>query len=256
MDHVLQLLKERNLLSHNNQGIRVITASQKEGMDFTKELLLRIVDTRTMLLLSGGRTPKELYGEIAKEEVLIPGAVGLIDERYDINPLHKNSNQRMLQDVGILRYLQMRGIPFHSILKGEEREKTASEYDKTLRELFSLYQKTIGILGIGLDGHTAGIPAKSSKLKVESIKSDLGYDFVTQYDDGRSIASGGYGERVTMTFLGLSMLDMHIVLVFGDDKKEALDEMFDGSSESEIPSRFYKRPEIAKKTILITDQHI
>jgi len=65
-----------------------------------------------------------------------------------------------------------------------------------------------------------------------------------------------FKERITMTFLGLSMLDILIVLVFGNEKQNALKLLFSEGSEEEIPSRFYQRPDIAKKTLLITDQQL
>jgi len=66
----------------------------------------------------------------------------------------------------------------------------------------------------------------------------------------------GYGERITMNFQALAMLDLNIVLVLGKDKREALKLMFDTGKIEEIPARFYKREDIAVKTILITDQII
>ena len=65
-----------------------------------------------------------------------------------------------------------------------------------------------------------------------------------------------FKERITMTFLGLSMLDVFIVLVFGEDKKDALEKVFTEGPEEEVPGRFFKRPEIAKRTLLITDQKV
>jgi 6-phosphogluconolactonase/glucosamine-6-phosphate isomerase/deaminase len=75
--------------------------------------------------------------------------------------------------------------------------------------------------------------------------------FVIGYDDG-----GKYGERVTMSFLGLSMLDILLVLVFGKEKREALELVFSEGREEDVPGRFFKRPEIAKRTLLITDQEV
>lgn len=251
MDKADQLIKEKNLLSHHNQGIIIITTPQDTGRKFVKELLYRLVDSKTFLLLSGGKTPKELYSEYAHEEKLRPGAVGQIDERYG-EPFHENANQKMMEGTGILRYLQMRDIPFYPILKGESREDTAMQYDATLRDLFSVYQRSIGILGVGADGHTAGIPASQKVWEEFSIANRGRTEYVIDYDDHGVF----YNERVTMTFAGLSMLDLLIVLVFGDDKKKALNLMLEEGSEDEIPARFYTRPDIAKKTLIITDQRI
>ena len=249
------LIKEQNLLLHQYSGISVVTVEdQQKGFDVASNILFSIVDKRSVLYLSGGKTPKELYAKLAKEEILTPGAVGLVDERYGPR-LHADSNEKMIQDAGFLRYLEMLDIPFYPILQKElSREETAAEYDGKLRSLQSTFPKHVGILGIGEDGHTAGIPAGSQKSKVKSQKSDIynTTDLVTEYND----TSGKYGERVTMTFMGLAMLDILLVLVFGSAKRDSLKLVFSEGLEEEVPGRFYKRPEIARKTLLITDQEI
>jgi 6-phosphogluconolactonase/glucosamine-6-phosphate isomerase/deaminase len=50
------------------------------------------------------------------------------------------------------------------------------------------------------------------------------------------------------------MQDLLIVLVFGEDKKAALESLFASGSEEEIPARFYKRREVAEKVLIVTDQ--
>jgi 6-phosphogluconolactonase/glucosamine-6-phosphate isomerase/deaminase len=245
------ILKQKNILTHHNSGILIAKAADNlEGISLARGIVDEVVDKKTFVLLSGGRTPKELYKSLATEEALQPGAVGMVDERYG-EKFHVDSNEKMIEASGLLRYLSLRHIPFYPILaKGETREEIADDYNSILRELQSVYQTSIGILGIGLDGHTAGIPSLSSKVKVQKSKLFSGTNLVTEYHD----VGGKYGERVTMTFLGLSHLDLFLVLVFGDDKKEALDLVFSEGSEEEVPGRFYRRPEIAKKTLIITDQ--
>lgn len=251
MDHIEKLLKERNLHSHLNEGILLVTTSQKEGTEFVKELLYRIINQQSLLLLSGGSTPKKLYEELAKEERVIPGGVLQIDERFGA-PLHKNSNQKMMEESGILRYFQMRDISFYKMLTGVDRIEAALRYDATYHDLLSIYQKAVGVLGIGSDGHTAGIAGNRADFKNPLFEVGRKDDFVSEFDD----LKGSFKERVTLTFTGLSMLDLFIVMVFGDDKKEALKLLFEEGSEEEIPAKFYKRPEIAKKTVLITDQRL
>ena len=78
------------------------------------------------------------------------------------------------------------------------------------------------------------------------------HDFVTSYND----ASGKYGERITLTFAGLSLLDFIIAIIFGKDKKQALQNALSQGSLEEVPSRIFQTREIAKKTLFITDQKI
>jgi 6-phosphogluconolactonase/glucosamine-6-phosphate isomerase/deaminase len=258
VNELTTLIKEQNLLAHQYSGISVVTVeNQQEGFDAALNILSRIIDKKSVLYLSGGRTPKELYFKLARDESLTPGAVGMVDERYG-ERFHENSNERMIRDTGFLRYLEMLDMPFYPILQaGLSRVETAHEYDAKLRSLQSTFPKHIGILGIGEDGHTAGLPAgapafaEGSGEAKQNSKIYNTSDLVTEYDDG-----GKYGERVTMTFMGLAMMDILLVLVFGSAKRNALKLIFGEGREEEVPGRFYKRPEIARKTLLITDQEI
>ena len=246
------LFKKLNVRSHRNQGITVCNVEDaKAGVDLVKQILYTVVDRKTVLYLSGGSTPKALYAKLAKEEKLKPGAMGQIDERYGM-PLHQNSNQLMMRDTGILRYFEILDIPFYPILRSKTRSETAEDYDQKIRELNAVYSKSTAIMGIGDDGHTAGLPALSSKVKVQNSKLYDNFTLVTEYND----TTGKYGERITTTFLGLEMIDLLIVLVFGSAKQNALELMFSDGSEEDVPARFYKRADIAKKTLLITDQNV
>lgn len=243
--------KERNTFQKEGMIVSVVPTVTK-GFTLAKELLYKLVDTKTVLYLSGGKTPKELYVDLAHEEVVHPGAVGLVDERYG-EKFHDSSNEKMLRDSRFLRYLEMRDIPFYPMLIGEQgRVDTARTYDEKIRELNTTFTRSIATLGIGLDGHTAGIAGNRDDFTNPLFSSAEKDALVSEFDD----ETGMFKQRVTMTFLGLSMMDVLIVIVFGADKKEALQALFSEGSEEEVPSRFLKRPEVAEKTILITDQNI
>lgn len=255
-----QVLEQKNILFYLTEGITVATvANLHEGFILTEEILYGILDNKTVLYLSGGSTPKELYKKLAAEEKLSVGAVGMVDERFGPK-LHNISNEKMLQETGLLRYLQMRDIRFYPILQNKTCQETAKNYDEKLRILNATYQKSVAVLGLGADGHTAGIaPLRQgflgqagSEFKNPLFDDERKYLLASEFDDQK----GPFKERVTMTFWGLSMLDVLIVLVFGSAKQNALEQMFESGSEKEIPARFFKRPEIAKKTLLITDQRV
>lgn len=223
-----------------------VVKNPKEGIELLKKLLYSCIDSKTALFLSGGKTPKNVYLELALEKKISPGVVAMVDERYG-EPMHEKSNEKMFEDSGILNFFKNKNTPFYPMLKKNlDLENTAFQYDKTIRNLFSNFPKSVGILGIGQDGHIASLPPgiKNSKLKSQNYVEDI-HNF-----------SIDPKERITMTFLGLSMLDLLIVLVLGKEKKEALKRMFEGGSIEEIPARFFTKPEIAKKTILITDQKV
>lgn len=245
------VLKKRNVLSHKNQRITVAAVpNSNTGIDLAKAILYAVVDKKIVLYLSGGSL-KSLYEMLAKEGEIIPGAVGLVDERYG-EKFHPNSNEKMIQDTQFLRYLHLRNIPFYPVLQNKTRQDSAEEYDARFRELNNSYPKSIGLLGIGPDGHTSSLAPNRPDFTNPMFDPALKHLLVSEFNDPKS----HYGERVGMTFLGLSMLDLLIVPVFGSSKQKALNLMFEDGPEVEIPARFFKRPEIAKKTLLITDQQI
>ena len=221
--------------------------SPQEGIEVSKKFLYEMVSKRSVLFLSGGSTPKTLYEILAKEKKLKTGAVALVDERFG-EKLHENSNEKMIEDTG------NQNIRFYPILEDKSFEQTTKDYDETVRYLFNYFPKSIGILGVGVDGHTAGIPAgvQSSSVRRAQDKAEKETDLVTSFNDFPAAQK----ERITLTFLGLSKLDQIIVLVFGKNKKKALRLVFKSGSVAQIPSRFLTQQAISDKVTLITDQTI
>ncbi len=252
-DQIEQIFKKQNIFSHKNQGITVANVEDaKAGVELASALLYEVIDRKTVLYLSGGNTPKALYAKLAHDEILIPGALGQVDERYG-PPMHQSSNQLMIAGSGLARYLEIRDIPFYPMLKPDRaRDETASDYDEKIRSLNSVFPKSVAILGIGPDGHTSSIIPNREDFKNPWFEESQKNLLISEFNDPNS----SYKERVGMTFLGLEMLDFMILLVFGEDKKRALERMFEDGNEKDIPARFFKREEIAKKTLLITDQRV
>lgn len=244
---------EQGILVSNKDGIMVASVENpQKGLFLARDVLYKMVDPKTALFLSGGRTPKELYEIVGNEKKLTAGAVALIDERYG-EKFHDNSNEKMIQDSGLLAYLESRNIQFYPILQDSMcREDSALQYDETVRYMFSHFPKTAAILGVGLDGHTAGIAGNRNDFSNPIFNPEQKNRMVSDFND----STGMFKERITMTFLSLSQLDFMMVLVFGDDKKNALEDMFIPGDREEIPSRFFRESEIAKKTLLITDQTV
>ncbi|MCL5434937.1 MAG: 6-phosphogluconolactonase [Patescibacteria group bacterium] len=247
------------------QGINIIKVKNpKEGFEVCKNLLYKNVSKTSVLFLSGGSTPKFLYEILAKEQKLSVGAVAMVDERYitssKIIPIKsgqkskiggslEGTNEKMISDTGLVSYIENHARFYPILQKNENIEGTALRYDDTVRYLFNYFRKSVGILGIGADGHTAGLSAgiDNSEFIIQN-KSDL----VTSLNN----FPGEYKERITLTFLGLSKLDLIIVLAFGKEKNKALKLTFKEGSVEEVPARFLLQKGIAEKTILITDRSI
>lgn len=230
----------------------LIMENPEEGLDKVRDILYQAVDGKTSLFLSGGSTPEPLYKKLAEEKELKAGAVGMVDERFG-EPFHPRSNEAMMQSTGLLAYLETQNTRFYPVLQaGKNQEEVTLDYDQTARSLLLNFPRSVAVLGIGDDGHTAGIAPDRKDFQNPIFKETEKHLFVSGFDD----PTGSFKERVTLTFEALERMDVLLILTFGEKKKEALQKMFLAGPIEEIPSRFYLRPNIAPKTLLITDQKI
>ena len=211
MEGVRKFLLQEQQKFFQRDGIATITVSDStEGVTLVENMLQKIVDKRTVIYLSGGKTPKMLYSRLS-ESGLQAGAVGMIDERYG-KKFHDKSNELMMKETGLLRTMELQGVQFYPILQFDtSREETADDYDQKVRELLAQYTKNVGILGIGTDGHTSSIIPNRPDFHNPLFDAEHKNLFVSQFNDEKS----AYHERIGMTFLGLSMLDVIIILIFG-----------------------------------------
>src|SRR3990167_6502746 len=120
MDRV-KLLQE---IAHKEKnGIFVVTVPSAVSANKTiKKILDNYCDSKTALFLSGGKTPRKLYGEISSEKTLKAGAVLMVDERFG-EKLHRHSNELMIQGTGLLKYFESRNVRFYPILADEQEIK-------------------------------------------------------------------------------------------------------------------------------------
>ncbi len=217
--------------------MKIIKCKDKnEASKKALELILQIIDKNTLLLLSGGTSPDLLYRLMVQERIR-PGAVAMIDERYGL-PMHENSNEKMIFNSGLADYINKEGIPFHKILTGADMEETTKHYEQIIRDLFKKFSRKVAVMGIGSDGHTAGI---KPGLEINPAK------LVVSFDD----INGPFGKRITLTFKALAQIDEFIVLSFGENKRLALRKMSTERDKNLIPAVFYT--ECSGKVTLLTD---
>lgn len=270
-------LKAEKAKFQDREGLTLVTVeSQAKGLEIAKKILYLLTEKNpnTILFLSGGKTPEDLYKQLSKEEKLKVKAVAMADERFG-SRLHNNSNEGMIKDTGLLNYFESQNIPFYPIItetaryapngvndngnRMETQEWLADNYSRlffpTLNEGSKFeFAKRVAVLGIGKDGHTAGI-APNRKDFTNPIFSK--YLWVDSFNDPKSMDEGGFGTRITLTFKALRSMDTLLVLAFGEEKREAISKIFKQGPLEEIPARFYvSEPQIAQRTIFITDQKI
>jgi 6-phosphogluconolactonase/glucosamine-6-phosphate isomerase/deaminase len=147
--------------------------------------------------------------------------VSLTDERY--GPAgHKDSNWQQLKDAGF----NLPGATMQPVLSGGTIQATSELFAKQLSKDLDACDYSIGLFGIGLDGHTAGILPDSSA----GSSSDL----ATYYD-------GEVYQRVTITPRTIGMLDEIVVFAFGKEKWPVLDKLDSEVSASVMPAQLLKQ---------------
>lgn len=131
--------------------------------------------------------------------------VTITDERYGLVG-HKNENWQQLLDAGF----KLPGASLYRPLIGKDTEPTRISFNNWLSEHISNANYKIGIFGLGIDGHTAGIKPHSS-----AVSSN---DLVTFF-------KGDDFERITITFPAIRQLDEAIIQASGKLKRSAIHEL-------------------------------
>jgi 6-phosphogluconolactonase/glucosamine-6-phosphate isomerase/deaminase len=176
-------------------------------------------------LLSGGsniapaiRIMDKIPGELSSSLTL-----ALIDERYGAVG-HPGSNWQQLKDAG---FNHKNAHTIMCLETGLSHQQTALRYRQNIAAAFLESDVSIGLLGMGADGHIAGI---------------LPYSAAVQSTDLVAAYSGLDHERITLTFPALQKLSAIYTFAFGATKQEALMQLRDESLDIETqPAQFLKR---------------
>jgi 6-phosphogluconolactonase/glucosamine-6-phosphate isomerase/deaminase len=165
--------------------------------------------------------------------------VMLSDERY--GPLkHPDSNWQQLKQAGFV-------LPYANtveVLTDSPLDDTIRYYAETAEKAFAQADVVIAQLGIGPDGHIAGVLPGSPG--VESNEWVIGYDG-TKY--------GGQYQRVTLTLEALRHVDKALVYSAGESRLEALQNLRDRKlSLADEPSQvLHEIPDAVVMTVLFGD---
>ncbi|WP_455368920.1 6-phosphogluconolactonase [[Eubacterium] cellulosolvens] len=191
---------------------------------------------RFMLALSGGNTPRTLYGLFASEfSNRIPWEqVHLFwgDERY-VPKNHTHSNFAMAYDSFISRVNIPQGNVHRIPVEDDSPEKSAELYEMTLKQMFDIskekndYQSfDLILLGMGDDGHTASLfPTNPVLFEKQRLVCA-----VNAPPDMKPI------RRITITFPIINRANCVFFLISGSKKERILKLIF---KESEKAKNIY-----------------
>lgn len=181
------------------------------------------------LALCGGSTPRPVFRRLADTPDMDWSRIRIYwgDERT-VHPEHEDSNYRMTRET-LLSDVPLREDYIHRIRGEIEPERAAEEYESLLRETFCLARPgelprfDLMLLGMGADGHTASLfPGTAALDETDRL---VVANHVPQQDT----------VRVTLTFPVLNASRNVCFLVAGEDKAEALRDVFNDVCDGKRP---------------------
>ncbi len=199
--------------------IKFITSTEKKIVDnISSELITSLKKyPKTLWLVSGGSNiPIEIkIANNLPSDLTSNLIVALIDERFGhIN--HPDSNLQQLIKAGLK-------LPLSTIIPvlGSDHNnlsETIHQYNKILSKLFSETNiNIIGQLGIGEDGHIAGLLPNSEALTSNHLVDGYQSDTFT---------------RITLTPLALKKLNQIFVIALNPNKTQAIEKLFNNSFDT------------------------
>lgn len=176
------------------------------------ERLLEILHRhrRVVWIITGGSSIPQLCQVMAAVPEELSGrlAILLSDERYG-PPGHADSNMQQYLAAGFTPK-QATLVPV--LRDALDMKETAAIYNQAVATALSAADYRFATLGMGPDGHVAGILPESEAVNAGTL--------VTAY-------SAEKFERITLTFEALRQMDECMLLVFGEPKLQALKNLRD-----------------------------
>lgn len=185
-----------------------LTSDWEEGVAALYERLMQELSAgkNVLWLLCGGSNiaPAVKIMSMISPEASEHLTLLLVDERY--GPVdHPDSNCKQLIDAG---FKEKRATVLSVLHDGVSFTDTRARYETEVTKAFAAADIIIAQLGIGSDGHLAGIiPESTASYETEQLVASFHHnDF----------------DRLTMTFPALRHIQAAYIFAFGEDKKPAL----------------------------------
>ena len=203
-----------------------LVSIEKAQSDIKNRLVSELSDGKNVLwLISGGSNIKPtvaILNEIP-ENLTDKLTIMLIHELYG-EPCHEASNYHQYKEAG-LDPKKADMLPV--LLNRSTFEETIRHYNNETAEAFADNDVLIAQLGMGVDGHVAGILPHTIAARTNQLV--VGYEH-----DGK--------KKLTLTLASLEMMDSIYVLAYGEHKRDAINRLHDvGLAAEDQPAQFLKQ---------------
>ncbi|HLB50818.1 MAG TPA: 6-phosphogluconolactonase [Patescibacteria group bacterium] len=225
--------------------------ARREATRKLAALLKKFRNVPILLLLSGG-SAISILERFALRQNARNITISVIDERYSTDPLVNNflqiSQTRFYRSAEKNGVRSMRTVP----RKNESLSALALRWEKMLRAWKKRNPRgtIIATMGIGTDGHTAGIMPFAENEKIFLRRFNNSHRWVVGYDATRK--KNEHPLRVTTIIPFLRMIDHAIMFAVGSQKKNVLRRVLQQESAPHyVPARIIHD---MKDVYLFTDQ--
>lgn len=231
-----------------NNNLNIIY-SENPAHEAGKILNEELKGDKSVLLLTSGGSSFEILDYIEKENLSSKITIGIVDERVTENPEHSNFKQ--LQNLAFYKSAEESGVNFLDLdLSSDDLKKSGEKFEGEIKkwEEKNPGGKIICTLGIGKDAHIAGImPFPENKELFEELFENHQKQVVVYDAKGKN----EHSLRVTVTNTFLRKVDLAVVFVKGEEKRNALKEVLEGQEKVfEKPGRIIHN---MKKVFVCTD---
>ncbi|MEI7653558.1 MAG: 6-phosphogluconolactonase [bacterium] len=208
----------------------------------------------TLILLSAGSWVP-VYEHISKLPEILDCShitVGLVDERW-VSSDHADRNEKQIRNSKLVQYLELRGALFIPMIQDIEKDMKA-DADLVSQLYTGMKNERVNLfitIGIGTDGHIAGILPTSDKSSFD--RRYLTPAPVVYYETRPEETTNPHRQRLTITPDFIRSANEVIVYASGTGKKSVLDRLLRGNEQTySFPAQLLT--EMGEKATLFTDQ--
>lgn len=227
-----------------------------EAANFVRTRIAEILEKNDspVFLVSGGSSVTlylEIWRKLGNSK---PFTVGLIDERW-LPVSADGNNEKQLREAGLIDLFQAKGGSFFGMVPTTfppvtSPQKYATELGKKYEKLLTGASYSLLLLGMGPDGHTAGLlPTQNPALARQLFENPK---FVTYYQIDTEVSDNPFPERISITARAIATASESIVFAKGAEKAPALEKFLAETGEKNLtPVRLLR--EIEKPVTVVTD---